>query len=181
MKSKNKKAFTLIELLVVVLIIGILAAIALPQYQKTVWKSRAAALQQYVKTIYSAQERYKLLTGDYSPSFDKLDVSFDMPLSASAQISNDDIIMRISHLADPRFTEAYQIFVLFKNGKYEESGFVIFSFNGNEMDFGSAGNIKNGVLYCTEKQTVSTGLCTDMMGIKSPKKTAWNIRYYELP
>ena len=60
-----KKAFTLIELLVVVLIIGILAAVALPQYQKSVEKARLTEALNNIKTIKNNFKLFLLENGGY--------------------------------------------------------------------------------------------------------------------
>jgi prepilin-type N-terminal cleavage/methylation domain-containing protein len=72
----NKNAFTLIELLVVVLIIGILAAVVLPLYNKTVERTRAAEALSVIKTIAEAEERHYLATGAYRPDADALDITY---------------------------------------------------------------------------------------------------------
>ena len=74
---KNIQAFTLIELLVVVLIIGILAAVALPQYQKAVEKSKSAQAITMLKSVYNAAKAYQLANGEWPTSFDELAV--DIP------------------------------------------------------------------------------------------------------
>ena len=67
--------FTLIELLVVVLIIGILAAMALPQYLKAVERSRMAEAVTLMDSIVKAQRRKYMQINDYAHSFEGLDVS----------------------------------------------------------------------------------------------------------
>ena len=69
-----KKAFTLIELLVVVLIIGILAAVALPQYQKAVIRAHTAEALAMLASIAEGQESYYLANGEYTNDLEDLDL-----------------------------------------------------------------------------------------------------------
>ena len=73
---KNKKGFTLIELLVVVLIIGILASIAIPQYFKVVEKARVAEAMSIISAVKSAEERFLAKGGAYTSNFTELDISY---------------------------------------------------------------------------------------------------------
>ena len=67
--------FTLIELLVVVLIIGILAAMALPQYFKAVERSRMTEAVTLMDSIVKSQRRKFMQTNRYAENFEGLDVS----------------------------------------------------------------------------------------------------------
>ncbi len=105
-KLKNSsKGFTLIELLVVVLIIGILAAIAIPQYKMAVGKAQFTELKTMTKVVNEAAQRYYLMRGEYPSKLKDLDV----------KISTDCSIMptvRYSHCAKTIFGVKISYYIL---------------------------------------------------------------------
>lgn len=80
------KGFTLIELLVVVLIIGILAAIALPQYQKTVERARASEALTNLRALVSAEKVYQMTNGTATTDLSLLDIQLSGEIDADGKM-----------------------------------------------------------------------------------------------
>lgn len=63
--TRSRQAFAIIEILIAIIILGILAAIALPDYSKSIEKSRGKNGEVNLISIYNAQKRYRLDNGNY--------------------------------------------------------------------------------------------------------------------
>ena len=75
----RNKGFTLVELAVVVVIIGVLAAFAVPRFMASVERSKAAEAFNYLSAVQSAQERYHARQGTYASEATDLDIKLSTP------------------------------------------------------------------------------------------------------
>ena len=82
----NKKGFTLIELLIVVVIIGILAAIAIPKFANTKEKAYIAAMKSDLRNLVTAQESYFADNVTYASTTSNL--SYNSSTGVSVSVTN---------------------------------------------------------------------------------------------
>jgi prepilin-type N-terminal cleavage/methylation domain-containing protein len=182
---KNTKiGFTLIELLVVVLIIGILAAVAVPQYQKAVWKSRAAQLLTATRSLATAQETFHMGNGGYATAFSDLEIDFPLtPRSTTAlgnSVSSTDAVrgnswmeISITGYFEGSFALSTARFI---DGPYKGGGFMFPHY--------SADSALQQKMYCTEMTlyfSTAGSFCTKLFGATNLVTTRWSLRFYEMP
>ncbi len=77
--ERSRRGFTLVELAVVVVIIGVLAAFAVPRFLSSVERSKAAEAFNYLSSVQAAQERYHARQGTYSAVLTDLDIKMTTP------------------------------------------------------------------------------------------------------
>jgi len=185
--ERNVKAFTLIELLVVVLIIGILAAVALPQYQKAVEKSKATQAITMLKSVGAAMQAHHLASGTWATSFDEL--ALDIPWTGnnkfveasgySQGISNQDWSLQFRKTKH-NGNNIVSLVVGRISGAYAGAGFIIY--------FDEEYNLPEDEILCIEFKNSSPitpfakekgSYCEKIM--KGKRKYGEHELYYTLP
>ena len=160
----DEKAFTLIELLVVVLIIGILAAVALPQYKVAVAKARMTQLITLANSVAQAEERYYLANGQYTTDFSELDIELVGSITGNASVrvlkNPAGWSIHLNAYTSGGRWESVDVF----DSRLPTGTHLLYSFN-----HGSLGSLQNKrFCYAARNNTLGNLLCKNATNRTSP-------------
>ena len=155
----QRSGFTLIELLVVILIIGILAAVAVPQYAKAVEHSRMTEAASLLNMISQAQQRSFLEGNAYVDEYSMLDVT---PREASGRVYYTK--------GDPATGEGGNGFAitLYNDGGYDEGYAEAVRVNDGgalTYDYSLLRFYNSTLTTCSSSEPNGQALCADFCGI----------------
>ena len=188
MRENNTEShgFTLIELLVVVLIIGVLTAVALPRYEKTIERTKATQALVFMRTFLQAEKEYYLANGQYASSLNNL--SINIPFSGNNHFlseaggslsskSNQEWILELE------LTNVQNLSLLMgrRSGKYKGAGFMA------TLQTGPNATIADPQILCFERlqnanyifsSSLKEGAyCQQVIGGSFLSKNTWNRKY----
>ena len=150
----DNNGFTLIELLVVVLIIGILAAVALPQYKIAVAKSRMSQLLALADAVRKAEEVYYLANGRYTQNWEELDIGISGTVQGAVLQPGNGVTLKL-RVAPFGVTAA---------DSHLPSYLIVGFYNQNEGDTFNGGR---RACYAPTTDTLGTILCQNISHRKS--------------
>ncbi len=104
---KKKSAFTLLEVMVVTIIVGILAALALPNYFLAIERMRANNARQTLLEIYAAQKRYFSQNGTWNTNTNAFTSFYAANISALGIVIRPDAMFTVPAITQPDGTMTF--------------------------------------------------------------------------
>ena len=173
------RGFTLIEILVVVLIIGILAAVALPQYRVAVMKTKFAKLYNISSVYQRATQEYILSSGSWPDSFEVLSV--DVPAGFTPKNIRGAVCVE---------DKEFYCCIKYAEPAYHSAG-IVCGLADYSLSYGYNYSANGGEHFClaSETDSVANRLCarygirqsTTTTNMLTPTGYKWSYYKYKMP